>query len=892
MAGFFNVNQYQVRKPRVSNFTGCGICRLNKSCKTPRLPEYGLGKAGIMFIADAPSKREDHSGKPMKGHTAKFLEKVVRKAGFDLYEDCVKVNAVCCWPGKDREPNSKEIESCRPHLLKLIEKYKPKVIIPMGNQAVESIIGHRWKKELGSINKWRGWNIPDREMGAWICPTFHPEYIEHAIKNLPYVEKTFINDVQTALGLVDRDLPEYPDEEKSVTILTDPDDINKYLTKLNRECPEYAAFDYESNGLKPHAPGYYIASASISTDGETATAFPFSDEIKRNWVRFLRNKRIGKIAANMKFEELLSRAQCGTPVANWIHDTMLATHVLDNRPGITSLKFQAYAQYGVVDYDSHIEEYLRSEDDDNGNSLNRIHEIHLHDLLTYNGVDSILEYRLAMDQMDNPNMTWDGYDLLHDGVLALADAEENGMVVDVEYCRKQDRHLARKIRYLEEKIQDHDEVKVWKKTYGRKFNINSDQQLADILFKKLGYEPAVFTGTRDEDGNDKASVSQEALEQVDSPLVKDLIEIRRLKKAHGTYLGNYLKEQVDGILRPFFHLHTVRTFRSSSSRINFQNQPVRIPEIKKLCRRAIIPRKGRMICEIDYGGIEVKGATCYHKDPNMIAEINDPERDMHRDMAMECYLLGIDEWTKDARYCGKNKFVFPQFYGDYYGNNARDLWSAIDVLKLETRQGVPLKKHLASKGIKTQEQFTEHIKKVEEYFWGEKFRVYGEWKEKHFALYKENGYVDILTGFRCTALMGKNDAINYPIQGAAFHCLLWSFIQIARWLKKNNMKTKVIGQIHDSIVLDIHPDEVNLVLATANRIMTQDIRKHWPWIIVPLEVEVELTPVDGSWYLKKEVVEHACGCGMEWTYKNKVEGGNSIIYTCPVCGQKEEVVIQ
>lgn len=83
-----------------------------------------------------------------------------------------------------------------------------------------------------------------------------------------------------------------------------------------------------------------------------------------------------------------------------------------------------------------------------------------------------------------------------------------------------------------------------------------------------------------------------------------------------------------------------------------------------------------------------------------------------------------------------------------------------------------------------------------------------------------------------------------------------------------------------------------MVLATANRIMTQDIRKHWPWIIVPLEVEVELTPVDGSWYLKKEVVEHACSCGIEWMYKNKVEGGNSIIYTCPVCGQKEEVVIQ
>ena len=110
-----------------------------------------------------------------------MLQKTYKKLGIDLFDDCLNINAVNCRPsedGENRTPVNYEIECCRKFVLQTIIKYKPKVIILLGNSAIYSIIGHRWKKDFGGINKWRGWTIPDQDFKAWICPTFHPSYIE------------------------------------------------------------------------------------------------------------------------------------------------------------------------------------------------------------------------------------------------------------------------------------------------------------------------------------------------------------------------------------------------------------------------------------------------------------------------------------------------------------------------------------------------------------------------------------------------------------------------------------------------------------------------------------------------------------------------------------------
>lgn len=471
---------------------------------------------------------------------------------------------------------------------------------------------------------------------------------------------------------------------------------------------------------------------------------------------------------------------------------------------------------------------------------------------------------------------YQAYRLLHEGSEALADVEEYGLRINTRYCEKKQKQLKKEIKERIEELDKFKEIKIWKKTYGKKFNLDSDQQLAKILFEKMKYKSEVETAK----GN--ASVSAEALEKLNIPVVKNLIKIRQLKKVKDTYLQNYLRESVDNVLHPFFHLHIAKSFRSSSSKINFQNQPVRIPEIREYVRKAVIPRKGFLIAEVDYSGVEVRIAACYHKDPNMIKDITTQGRDMHRDMAAKCFRLNKKQVTKDARYCGKNMFVFPQFYGDYYGNNANSMWEAIHTLKLQTVKGTPLKKHLKKKGITNLKKFTDHIASVEDYFWNERYGVYGQWKEDHWEKYCKNGYVEIKTGFTCKGLMKRNEAINYPIQGAAFHCLLWSLIQLNKWLKKNKMKTKIIGQIHDSIVMEIHSEELNIVLEETNKIMTKDIVRHWPWIIVPLEIEVELCPINKSWYWKNEVIEpdFICDCNSKWLYKT--EKG----WKCPICGRK------
>lgn len=260
-------------------------------------------------------------------------------------------------------------------------------------------------------------------------------------------------------------------------------------------------------------------------------------------------------------------------------------------------------------------------------------------------------------------------------------------------------------------------------------------------------------------------------------------------------------------------------------------------------------------------GVIVKN--CYHKDKRMLEYINDPKSDMHKDLCEQIFRLKYDgssehQYLRDAT---KNGFVFPQFYGDYYKNCAEYLackWGELPTGQWRegrgvfVHEGVHLSDHLREAGMKSLDKFTEHIRDIEEDFWENRFYQYDRWKNKWWAQYKENGYVDMYTGFRCSGVMGFNDAINYPIQGSAFHCLLWSFIQLDAIMQKQNWDTRLIGQIHDSIILDVNPNELNMVAETIKRVTCTELPNTWDWIIVPLTVDAEICPVDGSWAEKEK----------------------------------------
>lgn len=451
--------------------------------------------------------------------------------------------------------------------------------------------------------------------------------------------------------------------------------------------------------------------------------------------------------------------------------------------------------------------------------------------------------------------------LIHKGIAALARTERQGIRIDMDKAKKNHKKLSKSINKLNDDFSQTKFYKEWDKSSGRaKLNTDSPPQLSHFLYGVKKIKPTKLTK------GGKGSTDNEALEGLRIPELDQLLRIRKLKKLRDTYLNGFLKEAVDGYIHPVFNLHLATTYRSSSDSPNFQNIPVRDEEAKKIIRSCIFPRPGYQLLEIDYGKLEVCIAACYHKDPTMLKYLNNPASDMHADMAKQIFCFRKfdkkDKAMKQMRYAAKNGFVFPQFYGDYYGNNAPTLsritklpikggYGSRDGLKLS--DGGSLGEHLINHKIKSLRDFTGHLKEIEHHFWNERFFVYADWKKKWWRAYQKKGYFDTLTGFRCSGVMSKNDTINYPPQGSAFHCLLWSFTELDLLFRKYKMKTRQIGQIHDSILFDIHPPELDNVLEISQRVTCVDLLKAWPWIIVPLMIEAELCEVDQSWYYKKEI---------------------------------------
>ena len=456
-------------------------------------------------------------------------------------------------------------------------------------------------------------------------------------------------------------------------------------------------------------------------------------------------------------------------------------------------------------------------------------------------------------------ITHAGYDLFHKGCIALSQVEANGMCIDTEYLARAKKKCKNKIQTLRDKLTKDIIYKKWKRIYGHKTNLASRQQLGNMLFKieKLQCEEYTKTG--------RPVCNDYTLRQIDIPFVQNYLAIEKWKKALNTFLKGIEREVVDGYIHPFFNLNIATSLRSSSDSPNSQSWPVRNPEIAKIIRSAFIPRSAqRQIAEFDFKGIEVAIAACYNKDPSLVKYVSDSRTDMHRDMACECFLLRKKQVTKDIRYISKNRFTFPEFYGNWYKPVAKDLWRGISELNLATTDGLKLKKHLRKKGIKklgdcdpeedaVKGTFEYLIKQVEKDFWKNRFRVYNQWKYDWNAAYLSQGYIDMLTGFRCSALMDRKQCVNYPIQGSAFHCLLWCLIRIQNLLRKYNMKSLIIGQIHDSMIMDILKREKKDVFDIVRQVTMVDLANHWRWIIVPMKIEAELAPLGYSWYEKKEV---------------------------------------
>lgn len=473
--------------------------------------------------------------------------------------------------------------------------------------------------------------------------------------------------------------------------------------------------------------------------------------------------------------------------------------------------------------------------------------------------------------------TLDAYQLLHQGSLALAQVEANGVKVDTDYLDRAMKKADRKINRIEKELKEDEVYRTWKKRFGDRTKIGSLTQLAEVIFGIMKYPTENFTATG------KYKADEDAFLDVDLPFVKKYFEAKKWRNDKSTFLGGILKHvEEDGFLHPSYNLHFVKTYRSSSDKPNFQNYPIRNEDRASLIRRAFVPRgEDYLIGEVDFSGAEVKVAAFYNKDPTLISYVKDPTKDMHRDQAMECYKLTKEQVSKNTRYCAKNMFVFPEFYGSYYRDCSRNLWEAIDRMSLAYPDGsIGLREHLQKNGIRSPGKFDGnpspgtfeyHIKQVEERFW-KKFHVYAEWKKQWEKDYYKNGGYQLLSGFVVNGIYKRNEIINGAVQGTSFHCLLWTLIQFQKWLTKYKMKTRIVGQIHDSIVPDFHKRELEDCLAIIHHIVTVQLPKHWPWIIVPMEIEAEIAPEGKSWFDKEKVHPIIAPAGktrLDWSSKEE-----------------------
>ena len=166
------------------------------------------------------------------------------------------------------------------------------------------------------------------------------------------------------------------------------------------------------------------------------------------------------------------------------------------------------------------------------------------------------------------------------------------------------------------------------------------------------------------------------------------------------------------------------------------------------------------------------------------------------------------------------------------------------------------KEHLEKDcGIDTYDKWEEHVRKGDDIFWNQRFSVYNKWRQKEWERYQTYGYVEGFTGFRCHGPMRYTEVANRCIQGSSFHCLLWALIRDVNSILRENLQSRIIGQIHDAIIGLVKEGEEDAFTSIIYKNGVERVSQEYAWISVPLVIEVEASDVGGVWSEMKDVGE-------------------------------------
>lgn len=393
-------------------------------------------------------------------------------------------------------------------------------------------------------------------------------------------------------------------------------------------------------------------------------------------------------------------------------------------------------------------------------------------------------------------------------VYTLFDMEREGVHVDAEELRIYGEELAAQIEVLEKEIYE---------GAGEEFNINSPKQLGHILFEKLQmpYGKKTKTGY---------STAADVLEKLagEYPLVSKILEYRQLSKLKSTYadgLANFIEE--DGRIHTNFQQTVTATGRLSSTDPNLQNIPIRM-ELGRLIRKVFLPKEGYVFVDADYSQIELRILAHMSGDETLIQAYREAQ-DIHRMTASQVFHTPFEEVTPLQRRNAK-----AVNFGIVYGISSFGLSQDLSISKKEAQEYI--------------ERYFESYPKIKEFLDGAVEKA------------KTDGYTVTMFGRRrpipeisssnfMQRSFGERIAMNAPIQGTAADIIKIAMIRVHDRLKEEGLKSKLLLQVHDELLVETAEDEIEQV----NRILKEEMKG-----AAHLAVELEIDSHTGkNWYEAK-----------------------------------------
>lgn len=530
----------------------------------------------------------------------------------------------------------------------------------------------------------------------------------------------------------------------------------------------------------------------------------FSIENIQDFKDIFEDKNILKCSYKQK-EEFIILWNKGIEAKNLMFDIAIAGYILNSNINKYTIEYLAneYINFDIAEYLSNTEETgveqitLFDNAEEPKEDKTYIYAYAIYKL--YNVLTQKMEEAGSIDLFNKIEMPL---------TEVLASMQYEGIYIDKQELLDFGKELQEKIDILTQEIYE---------LTGEEFNINSTKQLGEILFEKLKLTVKKKTKTG-------YSTDVDVLEKIkyEHPVIEKILEYRQLQKLNSTYVEGlipYIDET--GRIHSKFHQTVTTTGRISSTDPNLQNIPTRM-ELGRKLRKVFKPEQGYIFVDADYSQIELRVLAHISEDKNMIEAFCNNE-DIHSQAASKVFNIPLEEVTKEER--TKAKAVN---FGIVYGISEFGLGEQLGVSRKKAKEYI--------------EQYLDKYSGIKEFM----INIVEETKEKGYVetLYHRRRYVpELKSNNYMVRQFGGRVAMNTPIQGTAADIMKIAMINVYNKLKENNLKSKLIVQVHDEILVETLESEKEQVKQIVKEEMENVIK-----LKVPLLAEVE----EGyNWYEAK-----------------------------------------